>query len=148
VTDEEFRAIIAAGPAVVMVESRHMIALLDERDALRAENARMRETLEGMLSGSKYNDEERWWVLIGTPTSKELSAACTALDPDGQKERRAKALAELAEMDADLLDIDPEMKLAWPPAGCIRIDSCERHGRCMYLRCVNQGKKAAPGVKP
>jgi hypothetical protein len=34
-TDEEFRAIIAAGPAVVMVESRHMIALLDERDGLR-----------------------------------------------------------------------------------------------------------------
>ena len=34
-TDEEFRAIIAAGPAVVIVESRHMIALLDERDGLR-----------------------------------------------------------------------------------------------------------------
>ena len=45
-TDEEFRAIIAAGPAVVMVESRHMIALLDERDGLRAENARLREALE------------------------------------------------------------------------------------------------------
>jgi len=45
-TDEEFRAIIAAGPAVVMVESRHMIALLDERDGLRGENARLRETLE------------------------------------------------------------------------------------------------------
>jgi len=45
-TDEEFRAIIAAGPAVVMVESRHMIALLDERDGLRAENARLREALQ------------------------------------------------------------------------------------------------------
>jgi hypothetical protein len=45
-TDEEFRAIIAAGPAVVMVESRHMIALLDERDGLRAENARLRESAE------------------------------------------------------------------------------------------------------
>jgi hypothetical protein len=45
-TDEEFRAIIAAGPAVVMVESRHMIALLDERDELRAENARLRALLD------------------------------------------------------------------------------------------------------
>jgi len=36
--------------------------------------------------------------------------ARAALDPDGQKERRAKALSDLAEMDADLLDIDPEMK--------------------------------------
>jgi hypothetical protein len=42
VTDEEFRAIIAAGPAVVMVESRHMIALLDERDGLRGEVERLR----------------------------------------------------------------------------------------------------------
>jgi hypothetical protein len=82
-----------------------------EADALRAENARLREALEGMLSGSKYNEEEGWWVLIRTPTSKELSAARAALDPDGQKERRAKALSELAEMDADLLDIDPEVKL-------------------------------------
>jgi hypothetical protein len=45
-TDEEFRAIVAAGPAVVMVDSRHMIALLDERDSLRAENYRLRQTLE------------------------------------------------------------------------------------------------------
>jgi hypothetical protein len=44
-TDEEFRAIIAQGPAVVMVESKHMIALLDERDGLKAENARMRDAL-------------------------------------------------------------------------------------------------------
>jgi hypothetical protein len=44
-TDEEFRAIIAAGPAVVMVESRQMIALLDERDGLKAENARMRAAI-------------------------------------------------------------------------------------------------------
>ena len=52
-TDEEFRAIIAAGPAVVMVESRHMIALLDERDGLRGENARLREALKGLLEYSE-----------------------------------------------------------------------------------------------
>jgi hypothetical protein len=44
-TDEEFRAIIAAGPAVVMVESRHMISLLDERDGLKAEVERLGEAL-------------------------------------------------------------------------------------------------------
>ena len=33
-----------------------------------------------------------------------------ALDPDSQRARRAKALSDLAEMDADLLDIDPEVK--------------------------------------
>ena len=52
-TDEEFRAIIAAGPAVVMVESRHMIALLDERDGLRGENARLREALKKLLDLSE-----------------------------------------------------------------------------------------------
>jgi hypothetical protein len=55
VTDEEFRAIIAAGPAVVMVESRHMIALLDERDGLRAENARLREALKNLLDRDERN---------------------------------------------------------------------------------------------
>jgi hypothetical protein len=54
-TDEEFRAIIAAGPAVVMVESRHMIALLDERDALKAENARLQEALKNLLDRDERN---------------------------------------------------------------------------------------------
>ena len=36
-TDEEFRALVAAGPAVVMVEKGHMIGLLDERDRLAAD---------------------------------------------------------------------------------------------------------------
>ena len=54
-TDAEFRAIIAAGPAVVMVESRHMIALLDERDGLRAENARLREALKNLLDRDERN---------------------------------------------------------------------------------------------
>ena len=49
-TDEEFRAIIAAGPAVVMVESRHMIALLDERDGLRGEVERLRDAAKGLLA--------------------------------------------------------------------------------------------------
>jgi hypothetical protein len=40
----------------------------------------------------------------------EWVAARAALDPHGQKERRAKALAELAEMDADLLNMEPEKK--------------------------------------
>jgi hypothetical protein len=51
-----------------------------EADALRAENARLREALEGMMSGSKYNEAEGWWVLIRTPTSEELSTAQAALE--------------------------------------------------------------------
>jgi hypothetical protein len=54
-SDEEFRAIIAAGPAVVMVESRHMIALLDERYGLCAENARLREALKNLLDRDERN---------------------------------------------------------------------------------------------
>jgi hypothetical protein len=54
-------------------------------------------------------------VVLVNPTAADVAAwdeaiARAALDPDGQKERRAKALSDLAEMDADLLDIDPEMK--------------------------------------
>ena len=61
-TDEEFRAIIAAGPAVVMVESGHMIALLDERDGLRAENARLQEALREIAANAAapgYAPEQR-----------------------------------------------------------------------------------------
>ena len=54
-TDEEFRAIIAAGPAVVMVESRHMIALLDERDGLRGEVERLRKALKKLLDHCERN---------------------------------------------------------------------------------------------
>jgi hypothetical protein len=73
-----------------------------------------------MLGCYKHHEAQGYWTLIRTPQgywtlirthkSKELDAARAALDPDGQKERRAKALSDLAEMDADLLDIDPEMK--------------------------------------
>lgn len=55
-------------------------AAADELDALRAENARLREALKELLSGSKYNEEEGYWTLIRTPTSKELSAARAALE--------------------------------------------------------------------
>jgi hypothetical protein len=34
--DEEFRAIVDQGPLIVMVEKGHLLALLDERDRLRA----------------------------------------------------------------------------------------------------------------
>jgi hypothetical protein len=143
-----------------------MTGLLDELDAmkaqvdaLRAENARLREALKLIAAGvdtfainpsglpdivveggSRFAHEQDVLPLI--------YAARDVLYLDGQKERRAKALSELAEMDADLLDLDLGMKPVWPPAGCIRTDSCERHGECVYLGCVNQGKKAAPGVKP
>jgi hypothetical protein len=50
-----------------------------EADTLRAENARLRAALEGMMSGSKYDEPTDWWVLIRTPTSKELSDARAAL---------------------------------------------------------------------
>ena len=48
-TDEEFRAIVAQGPAVVMVERSHMIALLDERDGLKAEVEFLREAARHLL---------------------------------------------------------------------------------------------------
>ena len=87
----------AANPAAVL-------ALLDE-------NARLREALEGMLAGNKYSKELGYWVITRTPNDEALNAARAALDPDGQKERRAKALSDLAEgWFADLLDIDPEKK--------------------------------------
>jgi hypothetical protein len=75
-----------------------------EADALRAENARLRDALREIAEKAAapgYAPEQCrsiWWM------------ARAALDPVEQQERRAKALAELAEMDADLLDIDPEVK--------------------------------------
>ena len=83
----------------------------DEIKRLRAENARLREALQHAASAmdSLVSDEMPYtqscmiWR-IATGRIRE------ALDLDGQKERRAKALSDLAEMDADLLDIDPEMK--------------------------------------
>jgi hypothetical protein len=76
----------------------------DEIKRLRAENARLREALEEIAeNASKAGHALKQRCAI-------WAVARAALDPDGQKERRAKALAELAEMDADLLDIDPEVK--------------------------------------
>ena len=46
-TGDELRAITAAGPAIVMASKEDMLALLDERDALRAEVASLRLTLGG-----------------------------------------------------------------------------------------------------
>ena len=78
-----------------------------EVDTLYAENARLREALGRAYEAVETCDETY-------PGSKylnaELKAIRAALEPKGQKERRAKALAELAEMDADLLDLDPEVK--------------------------------------
>jgi len=76
---------------------------------LRAENARLRGALADMHAGWRYI-RLNYGDLSGVGWERCDAAARAALDPDGQKERRAKALAELAEMDADLLDIDPEMK--------------------------------------
>jgi hypothetical protein len=78
-------------------------AAADELEALRSEIARLREALEDLLDDSEVHDFGEWF-------EDRLKQARAALDPDGQKERRAKALSDLAEMDADLLDIDPEVK--------------------------------------
>jgi hypothetical protein len=142
-----------------------LIALMDERDALRAENARLREAQNATtqlmsargtnrdyweatahkletenarlrealaplkIIADRYDDngldEARpsWGACVPSKveivqgrggarllTLQQCLDARAALDPSGQKERRAKALSELAEVDADLLDIDPEMK--------------------------------------
>ena len=81
--------------------------LMEINQELKAENARLREALGRAYEAVETCDETY-------PGSKylnaELKAIRAALEPKGQKERRAKALAELAEMDADLLDLDPEVK--------------------------------------
>jgi hypothetical protein len=88
---------------------------------LRAENARLREVVEVAAAGVEtfcINPEGGSNIVVegGDRFAHErdilplLNAARAALDLDGQKERRAKALSDLAEMDADLLDIDPEVK--------------------------------------
>jgi hypothetical protein len=75
-TDEEFRSIIAAGPAVVMVESRHMIALLDERDALRGEVERLRAAL------SFYVEHGAWPVeLVRDGGAKARAALAEEVRP-------------------------------------------------------------------
>lgn len=86
-----------------------------------AENARLREALKIVAAGvdtfaitpSGFPDI----IVEGSSRFAHerdvlplLDAARTALDPDGQKERRAQALAELAEMDSVLLDFDTENK--------------------------------------
>jgi hypothetical protein len=69
---------------------------------LRADVKRMREALTWYAQDYDYKTPSIIW--------DGGAIARAALDPDGQKERRAKALSDLAEMDADLLDIDPEVK--------------------------------------
>jgi hypothetical protein len=90
-----FAAIRAAGWAVVPQT---------ELDALRAENDLLREALREIAANAAvpgFEPEQRHAI---------WQMARAASGPYGQKERRAKALSELAEMDADLLDIDPEQK--------------------------------------
>jgi hypothetical protein len=46
ITDTEtFRALVSQGPVVIMVEKTHMLALLDERDALLDECNALRKAL-------------------------------------------------------------------------------------------------------
>jgi hypothetical protein len=90
----------------------------DEIKRLRAENIRLREALTWFVDNDETNEGDvpmpehggRTWNEINAYWIEGLNAARAALDPDVQKERRAKALSELAEMDADLLDIDPRVK--------------------------------------
>ena len=101
--DAALAAIRAAGWAVVpAILTKNM-----EYDFFRAENARLREVLVYIGEVCIRHDQ-------GNETGRVLGYiadnAREALDLDGQKERRAKALSDLAEMDADLLDIDPEGK--------------------------------------
>jgi hypothetical protein len=79
-------------------------AVKAELDALRAENDLLREALREIAANAAvpgFEPEQRHAI---------WRMAREASGPYGQKERRAKALSELAEMDADLLDIDPEVK--------------------------------------
>jgi hypothetical protein len=48
----ELRALVAQGPAVVMVAKASMLAILDEREALRAEVERLR--LQAGVTGLEY----------------------------------------------------------------------------------------------
>ena len=92
-----------------------------EACALKAENARLREALKLIAAGVDTfainpSGLPNIFVEGGSRFAHErdvlplIYAARDALYLDGEKERRAKALSELAEMDADLLDMDPEMK--------------------------------------
>ena len=108
---------------VAAVENR--IRLESELDALRAEN-------EWLRSG--------WLRVI------QMENSCPATG-GGCLAKRCGCVEEM-EMLVNEAAPDPEVRPVWPPAGCIRIDSCERNGECMYLGCVNQGKKATPEVKP
>ena len=104
-------------------------AIKAELDALRIENARLREalatfteyqlaTLKGLPAKTSKRERQRQQQIAGKMVNAcELFGCytrnCTPRLHEilyGQKERRAKALSELAEMDADLLDIDPEGK--------------------------------------
>ena len=79
-------------------------AIKAELDALHAENDLLREALrEIAANASKAGHALKQRCAI-------WAVARAAVGPYGQKERRAKALSDLAEMDADLLDIDPEKK--------------------------------------
>jgi hypothetical protein len=95
--DAALAAIRAAGWVVVPVAL--MEEVVEELEEMNDSHYHHRE---------KYPEEQRRYERdMEMPRAVR---AMLALDPDGQKERRAKALSELAEMDADLLDIDPEGK--------------------------------------
>jgi D-mannonate dehydratase len=96
---------------------------------LRADVKRMREalatfteyqlaTLEGLPAKTSKRERQRQQQIADKMVDACKLFGCYTKDRTprlheilcGQKERRAKALSDLAEMDADLLDIDPEMK--------------------------------------
>jgi len=85
-----------------------------ELDDLRTENARLREAAtEYVRAMEGFTESIRAATGRAYPWPAQeitLTKLLVALDSDRQKERMAKALSELAEMDADLLDIDPEKK--------------------------------------
>lgn len=56
--DEEFRAIVAQGPCVVLVEKGHMLALLDARAALARMLDRAVSYIEISIEGSAFESAE------------------------------------------------------------------------------------------
>ena len=88
-------------------EAVKVLRKLQQEIPANAENARLREGL--VYIGNVCIQHDRGDEM-GRVLGHIADHARAALEPKEQRERKEKAPAELAEMDADLLGLDPEMK--------------------------------------